>query len=55
MYRFNEERLGTSSDQEDRSNVIDINSRRRIRPTKRGGPMVSDWPANVQVAWELAH
>lgn len=55
MYRFTEKRLVPSSDEEIRSNVIDLNSRRRIRPTKRIAPMVSDWPANVQVAWDLAH
>jgi hypothetical protein len=55
MYRFAEERLVTSSDQETRSNVIDLNSRRPIRATKRVAPMVSGWPANLQIAWELAH
>jgi hypothetical protein len=55
MYRFTDERLVMSSDQETRSNVIDLNSRRRIRATRRIVPMVSDWPANVQIAWELAH
>lgn len=55
MYRIAEERLVTSSDQETRSNVIDLSARRRIRATGRIVPMVSDWPANVQIAWELAH
>src|SRR5690242_13093456 len=55
MYRLNEERLVTSSDQETRSNVIDLNSRRRIPLAKRIVPMVSDWPGNVQVAWDLTH
>jgi hypothetical protein len=55
MYRFTEQRLVTSSDQESHSNVIDLNSRRRIRATERIVPMVSDWPANVQIAWGLAH
>jgi hypothetical protein len=55
MYRLSEERLVTSSDQESRSNVIDLNSRRRIRLVKRIVPMVSDWPGNVQVAWDLTH
>lgn len=55
MYRSTEERLVTSADQERRSNVVDLNAYRRLRATKRIAPKVWDWPANVQIAWDLAH
>jgi hypothetical protein len=55
MYRSTVQRVVMSPDQEPRSNVVDLNAYRRLRAATRIAPTVSDWPANVQIAWDLAH
>lgn len=55
MYRSTEERLTTTIDQESRSNVVDLSSYRRVQRTKHVAPTASDWPVNLQIAWDLAH
>jgi hypothetical protein len=55
MHRSTEESLVTSADQERRSNVVDLNAYRRLRATKRIAPKASDWPMNLQIAWDLTH
>jgi hypothetical protein len=55
MYGLMEGEFATSPDQETFSNVVEIDSYRRVEETKRIAPAVLDWPAGVQVAWDLAH
>jgi hypothetical protein len=55
MYGLMEEQFATLPEQETFSNVVEIASRRPVEEAKRIAPAVLDWPAGVQIAWDLAH